>query len=126
VKLKVKETLASILEALAGVVESGSNNDGYWVRFADGTQICAHSWIGTVSINTAWGSMYESIQIDFGNWPKPFIRTPYAFSQSVNVAAQIESLNEGTEAKVGKGYVMRPDRTNYNHAFYFIGIGRWK
>lgn len=41
------------------VVEKGSNSNGYYVRFADGTQICWQEvTYTTVAINAAYGSLY--------------------------------------------------------------------
>ena len=48
--------------AISGIVESGSNSDGYYVKFADGTMICTKEL--TLGLSAAlwntWGSAYES------------------------------------------------------------------
>ena len=34
------EAIKALNEKVAGIVESGSNENGSWVKFADGTMIC--------------------------------------------------------------------------------------
>lgn len=35
------EAIKALNEKIAGIVESGSNSNGSWVKFADGTMICS-------------------------------------------------------------------------------------
>ena len=35
------EAIKALSEKVAGIVESGSNDNGSWVKFADGTMICS-------------------------------------------------------------------------------------
>lgn len=37
---KEMEAIKALNEKIAGIVESGSNDNGSWVKFADGTMIC--------------------------------------------------------------------------------------
>ena len=43
------------------IVDSGSNSNGSWIKWADGTMICSNTVQYTnVAITTVWGSFYES------------------------------------------------------------------
>ncbi|WP_417545686.1 phage tail protein [Marinobacter sp.] len=53
------------------VVESGSNTDGQWTRYADGTQICAVEVKSADGIVYAYGSIYSSDSVAF-TWPAAF------------------------------------------------------
>ena len=41
-----------------GIIESGSNTNGNYIKFADGTLICTIRKTINIAINTAWGSLY--------------------------------------------------------------------
>jgi len=73
-----------INNALAGyVVESGSNANGRWIRFSDGTQICWH-YFGpvTLDIDDLQSGIYRSALQEHA-FPVPFIEPPaIAVSQS--------------------------------------------
>lgn len=92
------------------IVSSGSNANGYWVRFADGTQIC----IGNK--NNLSSSSYTL--------PYPFIDTNYALAVA--------------QSKGASGNVRRPGLTIVSNTqfrgdtdanignWWYIAIGRWK
>ena len=64
----------------SAVIESGSNANGNYVKFADGTLICYH--INSVTKN---GSMGESIY----SYPATFVDTsPKLFTQSDSITSQ--------------------------------------
>ena len=69
---------------LAGrnVVESGSNTNGYWVRFADGTQICSCT-TGAVGATTVFGNAWISADSTW-TFPAAFV----AGSEPVVVGTQ--------------------------------------
>jgi hypothetical protein len=50
------------------LIESGSNVNGFYTRFADGTQICRNTLTGSASA-------YETV-----TWPMPFTDTNYQVS----------------------------------------------
>ena len=94
----------------AKAFDSGSNANGYWVRFADGTQIC----IGNK--NNLSSSSYTL--------PYPFIDTNYALAVA--------------QSKGASGNVRRPGLTIVSNTqfrgdidanignWWYIAIGRWK
>lgn len=58
------------------IIEKGSNAQGSYVRYADGTQICWRE-VGTGSaMNNAVGSVYNSGAVYPGSYPAPFIALP--------------------------------------------------
>ena len=69
----------NIENAINSVVESGSNDNGSWIKYSDGTMICYKS-TGEIDMNitTPWGSLYEG-NISVGNLPAEFIETPTIF-----------------------------------------------
>ena len=74
-----------------GVIERGSNTNGDYVRFADGTQICQITRSVSVS-TTPIGALHRST-VDFGTWVYPA-----AFSDAPHVQANIQADAEWCSA----------------------------
>ena len=60
------------------IVESGSNSDGLWTRFANGTQFCSVRFAITSGYSPL-GSVFATATRPF-NWPRPFSESPDGFS----------------------------------------------
>lgn len=110
---------------------SGSNSNGSWVRFADGTQICwRDSSLGDVACTTAWGSVYESGWYDMGNWPVAFNNTPRVFVQRVSSTSgvcMLEATRNVSSTSAGQTIWWRPNSQTCTGVIVCImAIGRWK
>lgn len=57
------------------IIEAGSNANGYYTKFADGTMICRFVDAGTLNADEATGAIYRSDS--FGTWtfPEEFVNT---------------------------------------------------
>ena len=107
------------------IVESGSNADGEWTRWADGTQICSvSSTPSTLTTSTAVGALARgSVTWDF---PIAFISTPTGCSSSLSANSNEFAVTSGgstTEAIVTGWSVNGSSRTRSPSA---VAIGRWK
>ena len=59
------------------IIESGSNTNGSYIKWADGTMICyMNKSYANVNVDNVWGSMYESGLINLGNFPATFVGIP--------------------------------------------------
>lgn len=113
----------------AVIVESGSNENGEYVRFGDGTQMCWHhvgNWPGSMPA-TATGSLYRSSADLVWTYPKPFVDEPYADGSSsgyswVNDAGGANRDN--TESYSFRVY--RSAAATVNPHIRLWAIGRWK
>jgi len=120
----VAATAEDDVHGLAGkvVVESGSNENGYYVRWDDGTQICWNTVTPDRSIQTTEQSF---------EFPKPFIASPapsVGHAWGVNVTYQ---LSCGTMMLATSSTHWRIAFTNTatvgaTNAMYLSAIGRWK
>lgn len=63
------------------VVERGSNANGEYVRFADGTQICTFA-AASQNITTASGSSFISSSTDTWTFPATFLNAPVVFGRA--------------------------------------------
>lgn len=100
------------------VVERGSNANGAYVRFADGTQIC---WVG---------SSFTGVAQVTWTFPASFVSTPQLTASVDNspapayyfIAVSVPSPSAATLYRHRRG-----DLTTTTYAFYIraIAIGRW-
>lgn len=86
-----QETLLGTVSQASGVptgsvFERGSNANGEYVRFADGTQICTSSVIAAGPVTTLAGSIYTSTDAAVWTYPATFIAAPSVSGTADNVA----------------------------------------
>lgn len=122
-------SLENEITALPGeIIASGSNTNGNYTKFSDGTMICYKSVTVTAAINNAWGSVYEtSNSVSFGNFPETFISAPIVTVEPTGTGCWVEGLNDTNTTQVGNSYLARAvDTSSRNYSFNIIAIGRWK
>ena len=105
------------------IVESGNNENGFWARYGDGTQMCILERTETLSTTTSL-SLFRG---NLGNWefPKAFLDEPY-----VDVSVAEGSVIGNTpfrltaEDYTPRIYTIQQTNTSVNSRL--IAIGRWK
>jgi hypothetical protein len=115
---------------LSGVAlfDSGSNERGTYIKFADGTMICAKRLNIQTTCSNAWGSMFDSPEITIGEFPVNFNAVPIvtAISTGAN-SCFIEGVRDTTTSTWGKMWICRPVSTNSVwYTVDLIAVGRWK
>ena len=109
---------------------SGSNANGSWIKFADGTMICTKKVRFTnVVINTAWGSFYETAsKLNFGDYAQEFIGIPnVCITLADGSTCYCETFSGRTTKSIGSTWLCKPTTENGgNMTFDIIAIGRWK
>ena len=109
---------------------SGSNANGSWIKFADGTMICTKKVKFTnVVINTVWGSVYETAsRLDFGDYAKEFIGIPnVCITLADGSTCFCETFSGRTKKSIGSTWLWKPAvEAGGNMTFDIIAIGRWK
>lgn len=118
----------NIENAINGVVESGSNDDGSWIKYSDGTMFC-YKTTGEIDMNitTPWGSLYEG-NVSLGNLPAEFIETPKVFVTPFGSGMLIEQGGiNASETSWGAATCVRPNSVeNVKARFHLMAIGKWK
>lgn len=126
----------NLVTAINSVVESGSNNNGSWIKFADGTMICKFTQIINVAVTNAWGSLYGG-KFSVHDYPQEFIDIPEA---SITLVANNDGNYGGwignnggtddirpTKKNIGEFVMLRPTTTsNGYYKVQVIAIGKWK
>lgn len=110
-----------------GIIESGSNENGNWIKYEDGTMICyMKRQYNNINITTVWGNVYESPALYLGNLPQTFIEIPMVFAHSTVTTVWVESITP-TTTSLGSSYFMRPVAgANQTINIMFVAIGKWK
>lgn len=118
----------NIENAINGVVESGSNDNGSWIKYSDGTMICTKQVTANVDFSTPSGSLYEG-NMKIGNYSQTFIGSPKVF---VTQRASGEFLIEGFGSGFGAGswgtlwLYSTTSKTNISCFVDVMAIGKWK
>lgn len=110
------------------IIETGTNSDGSWIKYNDGTMICyITKEYNNVNITNSWGSVYESDRIQLGNFPQQFINIPTITANCVRgLSVFLEALSP-TNTSIGETWFMRPvSQSNTSSTISFIAIGKWK
>lgn len=110
------------------IVESGSNNNGSYIKFSDGTMICYKvTDVITMDLDVAWGSMYEG-SVEIGQFPANFTETPAISASPFNSGMLVEQAGaNATKNSWGLVTAVRPTAVqNVSARFYLIAIGKWK
>lgn len=130
IKLQLEESSsATEYTPFAGyVVESGSNSNGNWIKYSDGTMICwGYYEKENIAINRTFGSLYECQSFNLGNFPQNFAVIPrVTITKLGSVCAWIESLDNVTRSSLGTANWVRPTAGTYTLAYSYTAIGRWK
>lgn len=115
------------------VIESGSNENGEYVKFADGTMICTKTVAGSTQIETSWGNLYESSDISLGNFALPFVEAPKVFATNGILSGQfghaffIEWIKNITNTSFGSTILVRPaPSSGADYNIQLFAIGKWK
>ena len=118
----------NVENAINGIIESGSNENGKYIKFSDGTLICYGKASMSFSINIAYGSVFRS--------DMQSISLPYSFIDT-NYVVTLQGL-----APVHVCYAVYDDKSVNLFKFYPVGfvsqasvssrnieymcIGKWK
>lgn len=130
IKLQLEESSSATDYApFAGyIVESGSNSNGNWIKYSDGTMICwGYYEKENIAINRTFGSLYECQSFNLGDFSQNFAEIPrVTITKLGTVCAWIESLDNVTRSSLGTANWVRPTAGTYTLAYSYTAIGRWK
>lgn len=110
-------------------IESGSNENGNWIKFNDGTLICQKRIrVGYSSINVSlWAGNIYFADIQNGDWAQEFIQIDNV--QATNNTDQYWLVTTGyTETSAGYTRLLRPNNGDewVGADIHLMAIGKWK
>lgn len=120
--------VGAITQNGVAIVEQGSNTNGAYIKFANGTMICLKKQSFTTTTTNAWGSMFDSPSINLGSLPVAFRAVPAVSAVSTGAnSCFIEGVRDTTTSTWGSMWICRPVSTNSaQYTVDLIAIGMWK
>ena len=105
-----------------------ATDDGSYIKYEDGTMVCRGKKTVSISINTAWGSLF------YGNvgkipFPKPFIDYPdVSYTNKGARAIIVTSSSNNSKTQTGDIDLCRPtaDSSNQSYTVGYVAVGNWK
>ena len=123
-----KNNLVSAINEI--VVESGTNTNGSWLKYANGTMICTKKITFTnVVIDDAWGAVYSSKNtFNFGDYAQEFIEIPnVSITLADGATCFSEAFSGRTKTAIGSTWLWKPAiEANGTMTFDVIAIGKWR
>lgn len=118
---------------IGSIIESGSNANGNYVKYSDGTMICYNRVnVGNIPITNQTGNLYISDNLEsFGDFPKSFISLP-----SISIGSESDDntryfwvikSNRQTGGRFRGFRLVSPISVTLSNAVVsYTAIGRWK
>lgn len=120
----------NIENAINSVIESGSNTNGNYIKYADGTMICFQPKVFSVSDYEQWGVFYRKVLSNPFTFPVPFTTFPtVTFSGRNTSSAQLVNIIDGAvidQNGVNSIQLFRPNSSSGETIINYIAIGKWK
>ena len=120
--------------SLDTLIQSGSNDNGSYVKYADGTMICYGTWnIGNISFISAVGAVYNVSINSRHMFPVSFINKPvmtfsaYENTEDYGLLLQVCPKRDSiTSQDFGSIDVISITQVSAHLAIDYIAIGKWK
>lgn len=107
------------------IYDSGSNSNGEYIRFADGTMICSKYYAGNPTSVLQWSSAIYYVDVPMGSWAAPF-----KVIKNVQVSNATNqywcNIVNASETSAGTVRLIRPDKNAPTYNIHLFAIGRWK
>jgi hypothetical protein len=114
------------------IIERGSNANGTFVRFADGTQICTKLVSGLGPVDIAFGSFFRSALIAYGPWAATFAAPPEISATATGPSGGgfqiVWAAHARPPSATGpvEGCLLRGTTSSAtDFSMHFLAIGRW-
>lgn len=116
---------ANVESAIAEMIESGSNANGKYIKYSDGTMICSHN-LSTVTVNTT----YHYTNVTWA-YPVAFKETPYVVATPFNwnicmCAVKVNPGATNCAIMVNMLNLYDMSRVDETTPVNIIAIGKWK
>ncbi len=116
---------------LGGTIqESGSNANGRYIKYTDGTLICIKQVTKRLVSVSEWGSLYDAVIDNCGDWAHSFINVPNVLATPIVNSAFIEGIKNFSSTSAGIIAVARPTNISASNPWVpvidIIAIGKWK
>ena len=114
------------------ISESGTNSNGTYVKFTDGTMICYNKQTFNTSITTPSGALFISNNLNMNNYPASFTELPAVTLNVVRLGSSYPfSAYKTSESTLTKPPTIRIANSeavtsSLDYIVDYVSIGRWK
>lgn len=113
------------------IYDSGTNGNGNWIRYKNGFMICTKKVEVVIPITASWGSLFESGDVELGDFSQPFIDIPVinvSNASTIGAGALIEAVFNISKTSAGKCWLCRGTSRDSTlpYVLNVIAIGKWK
>lgn len=112
------------------IVDSGTNSNGSWIKYGDGTMICHKRQIfSNTPIKNSWGNVVESAKLSLGDFPQEFVGNYPNFFIMPWQAFFVERAYTASLTSWGSFFAVRPGGASTDGMDVTVScfaIGRWK
>lgn len=113
------------------VIESGSNDNGNWIKFCDGTMICYRHQDMAIPIEIDQNGFKRSDWIDLGMFPVSFVSVSYISADCTipwgdDYFAFLSGIRGSSVSSAGKVAVFCTKTAGGLCGLRYIAVGRWK
>ena len=113
-----------------GIVESGSNENGNYIKYVDGTMICYGKKTFQVDINTTTGALYSGTIDNALTFPQKFVGLPgYVSVNSTHNEDYYFCFVQGVvhnSSGITTISLLKPIAVSTQIPLTYLAIGRWK
>lgn len=108
------------------IIETGNNDDGRWIKYADGTMICASNLTRIIENNISWNGFYIGV-IDAIKFPLGFV-TIDSCSIDLYCYRNLWKMSGGILGTTGISnmYTISPESFTSDVNIVLTAVGRWK
>lgn len=123
----VQNAIDELKQDIGNVVESGANANGRYIKFDDGTMICTKQIINNVAVDSPWGSLYQSSDVDLGTFAETFYSVPNVNVMNCNSdSAWISGIRNVSSTSAGTiNFIRATTSVARDRLISVIAVGRW-
>ena len=110
-----------------GEIEKGTNANGTYVKFADGTMVCyGRVTLNSLNMQSAWGSLFISTKLPT-TFPATFFAAPVVSVTMENLTGDGAIwMNESSDVGSFNGRFVRGAALTFTGTMGWMAVGRWK
>ena len=107
------------------ISESGSNSNGNYIKFEDGTMICYTQKSLEIACTAQWITLYEG-GTSAGDLPMTFSSTPICMVSNTQPDGYLEGIRDTTTTSWGTVRMALPASGTRTFSVTLLAIGKWK
>ena len=107
------------------IIDSGENENGRWIKHADGSMICYGYVIVDEAINITAGALYRT-NVQVGTFPEAFIEEPTVVLTPQAAINFAYTVNLPTTTNFQFFALAYTSQSSASRRVHYIAIGKWK